>query len=70
MKILTKAEEEAHYHETVKGGISGGLLGLTLVGLYRLLPDNKWGQMDWQSKCKSYKDDTESAIRITSNTPP
>jgi len=31
MKILTKEEEQAHYNATVKGGITGGLLGLTLV---------------------------------------
>lgn len=32
MKILTKEEEQAHYNATVKGGITGGLLGLTLGG--------------------------------------
>ena len=31
MKILTKEEEAAHYNATVKGGITGGLLGLALV---------------------------------------
>ncbi|KAL9006917.1 MAG: hypothetical protein Q9188_000372 [Gyalolechia gomerana] len=30
MKILTKEEEEAHYRETLKGGIGGGLAGLGL----------------------------------------
>ncbi|CAG8953180.1 hypothetical protein HYFRA_00003380 [Hymenoscyphus fraxineus] len=29
MKILTKEEEEAHYDATLKGGITGGLIGLT-----------------------------------------
>lgn len=28
MKILTKEEEQAHYNATVKGGITGGLIGL------------------------------------------
>ncbi|KUJ24247.1 uncharacterized protein LY89DRAFT_745042 [Mollisia scopiformis] len=32
MKILTKEEEEAHYNTTVKGGIMGGIVGLTLGG--------------------------------------
>jgi hypothetical protein len=31
MKILTKEEEQAHYNATVKGGITGGVLGLALV---------------------------------------
>ena len=31
MKILTKEEEQAHYNATVKGGITGGLIGLALV---------------------------------------
>jgi len=30
MKILTKEEEEAHYRATLKGGILGGTVGLTL----------------------------------------
>ncbi|KAL8839741.1 MAG: hypothetical protein Q9170_001612 [Blastenia crenularia] len=30
MKILTKEEEEAHYRETLKGGIGGGIAGLGL----------------------------------------
>lgn len=30
MKILTKEEEAAHYNATLKGGITGGLLGLGL----------------------------------------
>ncbi|KAI9837418.1 MAG: hypothetical protein M1838_004829 [Thelocarpon superellum] len=30
MKILTKEEEEAHYNATLKGGITGGLVGLAL----------------------------------------
>ncbi|KAG4439896.1 hypothetical protein IFR05_004620 [Cadophora sp. M221] len=30
MKILTKEEEEAHYNATLKGGITGGLLGLAV----------------------------------------
>ncbi|KAI4242870.1 MAG: hypothetical protein L6R42_010877, partial [Xanthoria sp. 1 TBL-2021] len=33
MKILTKEEEQAHYNETLKGGISGGIAGLALGGL-------------------------------------
>jgi len=32
MKILTKEEEQAHYNATVKGGLLGGAIGLT-VGL-------------------------------------
>lgn len=32
MKILTKEEEQAHYNATVKGGITGGVLGLALGG--------------------------------------
>jgi hypothetical protein len=31
MKILTKEEEQAHYNATVKGGITGGVLGLAIV---------------------------------------
>ena len=30
MKILTKEEEQAHYNATVKGGVTGGLVGLGL----------------------------------------
>jgi hypothetical protein len=30
MKILTKEEEQAHYNATLKGGISGGAIGLGL----------------------------------------
>ncbi|KAL2063277.1 hypothetical protein VTL71DRAFT_5082 [Oculimacula yallundae] len=30
MKILTKEEEDAHYNATLKGGISGGLIGLAV----------------------------------------
>jgi hypothetical protein len=30
MKILTKEEEQAHYNATLKGGISGGVIGLGL----------------------------------------
>ncbi|KAL8713638.1 MAG: hypothetical protein Q9225_006730 [Loekoesia sp. 1 TL-2023] len=30
MKILTKEEEQAHYNETLKGGIGGGIVGLGL----------------------------------------
>jgi len=32
MKILTKEEEQAHYNATLKGGITGGLLGLLVGG--------------------------------------
>ncbi|TVY49801.1 Respiratory supercomplex factor-like protein [Lachnellula occidentalis] len=32
MKILTKEEEEAHYNATLKGGIMGGLIGLSVGG--------------------------------------
>ncbi|KAF7871608.1 hypothetical protein EAF04_003715 [Stromatinia cepivora] len=32
MKILTKEEEAAHYNATLKGGITGGLIGLALGG--------------------------------------
>jgi len=32
MKILTKEEEQAHYNATLKGGITGGVLGLALGG--------------------------------------
>jgi hypothetical protein len=31
MKILTKEEEQAHYNTTLKGGITGGAVGLLLV---------------------------------------
>jgi len=31
MKILTKEEEQAHYNATLKGGITGGVVGLVLV---------------------------------------
>jgi hypothetical protein len=31
MKIITKEEEQAHYNATVKGGITGGVIGLALV---------------------------------------
>lgn len=36
MKVLTREEEEAHYKETLKGGIGGGLAGLAVgaVGVY------------------------------------
>ncbi|MCJ1462269.1 hypothetical protein MMC07_000869 [Pseudocyphellaria aurata] len=36
MKLLTKEEEDAHYRETLKGGIGGGLAGLAVsfVGVY------------------------------------
>jgi hypothetical protein len=30
MKLLTKEEEEAHYNTTVKGGITGGTIGLAV----------------------------------------
>lgn len=33
MKILTKEEEDAHYHATLKGGITGGMVGLVVVSL-------------------------------------
>ncbi|KAL8915374.1 MAG: hypothetical protein Q9171_000244 [Xanthocarpia ochracea] len=33
MKILTKEEEQAHYNETLKGGIAGGIAGLGLGAL-------------------------------------
>ncbi|KAL8927875.1 MAG: hypothetical protein Q9172_001175 [Xanthocarpia lactea] len=33
MKILTKEEEQAHYNETLKGGIGGGIAGLALGAL-------------------------------------
>jgi len=32
MKILTKEEEAAHYNATLKGGITGGTLGLVIGG--------------------------------------
>lgn len=32
MKILTKEEEQAHYNATVKGGITGGAIGLLVGG--------------------------------------
>ncbi|CAD6441737.1 b73aca27-5ca4-498d-bb36-b7279ed920b0 [Sclerotinia trifoliorum] len=32
MKILTKEEEAAHYNATLKGGITGGLIGLAVGG--------------------------------------
>ncbi|KAF4632649.1 hypothetical protein G7Y89_g5470 [Cudoniella acicularis] len=32
MKILTKEEEQQHYNATLKGGISGGILGLAVGG--------------------------------------
>ncbi|TVY29998.1 Respiratory supercomplex factor 2-like protein [Lachnellula hyalina] len=32
MKILTKEEEEAHYNATLKGGITGGLIGIAVGG--------------------------------------
>jgi len=32
MKILTKEEEQAHYNATLKGGITGGVIGLALGG--------------------------------------
>jgi hypothetical protein len=38
MKILTKEEEEAHYNATVKGGITGGLVGLAVVRLPTTIP--------------------------------
>lgn len=31
MKILTKEEEQEHYNATLKGGITGGGIGLILV---------------------------------------
>jgi hypothetical protein len=31
MKILTKEEEQAHYNATVKGGATGGGIGLLVV---------------------------------------
>lgn len=33
MKILTKEEEQAHYNATVKGGITGGAIGLLIGGV-------------------------------------
>ncbi len=38
MKILTKEEEAAHYNATVKGGLTGGLLGLAVVCSVHFLP--------------------------------
>jgi len=35
MKILTKQEEAEHYNATLKGGITGGLLGLALVCIHQ-----------------------------------
>jgi len=32
MKILTKEEEAAHYNATVRGGLTGGGLGLVIGG--------------------------------------
>ncbi|KAG9242669.1 hypothetical protein BJ878DRAFT_445017 [Calycina marina] len=32
MKVLTKEEEEAHYNATLKGGFTGGAIGLVLGG--------------------------------------
>jgi len=32
MKILTKEEEQAHYNATLKGGITGGMVGLLVGG--------------------------------------
>jgi len=32
MKILTKEEEAAHYNATLKGGITGGMIGLAVGG--------------------------------------
>lgn len=37
MKILTKEEEAAHYNATLKGGISGGAIGMILVSHYSSL---------------------------------
>ena len=34
MKILTKEEEAAHYNATLKGGISGGAVGLLIVSYF------------------------------------
>jgi hypothetical protein len=31
MKILTKEEEQAHYNATLRGGITGGTVGLIVV---------------------------------------
>lgn len=31
MKILTKEEEAAHYNATLKGGFTGGFVGLAVV---------------------------------------
>jgi len=38
MKVLTKEEEAAHYNATLKGGITGGAIGLLAV---RCLPIQK-----------------------------
>jgi hypothetical protein len=40
MKILTKEEEQAHYNATLKGGITGGTVGLILVGISRIFIRN------------------------------
>lgn len=34
MKILTKEEEAEHYNATLKGGITGGFIGLAMVHIY------------------------------------
>jgi hypothetical protein len=31
MKILTKEEEQQHYNATLRGGITGGMIGLAVV---------------------------------------
>lgn len=33
MKILTKEEEQEHYNATLKGGITGGTIGLLVVSI-------------------------------------
>jgi len=42
MKILTKEEEDAHYAATLKGGISGGLVGLAVGTAAVLGASRRW----------------------------
>lgn len=42
MKILTKDEEDAHYAATVRGGISGGLVGLGIGLVGAVIAHKRW----------------------------
>ena len=74
MKILTKEEEQAHYNATVKGGITGGVLGLALVRSLPLslsFPPNKASHQNQNTMLTPLLPRVEqpSTARISASTP-